>query len=258
MTAPQQWSPDLQRALVELCGRGRILVASDFDGTMAPIVADPAAARALPDAVDALMRLGRTPGVTAVVLSGRSLADLSALSGGPADVVLVGTHGTEFPPGWGPRSQLSDAQRRLHAAVVAALQEIAEPVGGALVEVKPSGATLHYRNCTRPDAERVREQVEQGPARWDGVELLRGKQVVELSVVTGNKGSAIDHLRRVTNSDAVLFVGDDVTDETAFARLGPSDIAIKVGPGESLARYRVADPEAVAELLQELTRLRGC
>jgi len=54
----------------------------------------------------------------------------------------------------------------------------------------------------------------------------------------------------------VLYAGDDVTDEDAFASLGPGDLGLKSGPGETVAPYRVADPAAVAAALDELARLR--
>jgi trehalose 6-phosphate phosphatase len=53
----------------------------------------------------------------------------------------------------------------------------------------------------------------------------------------------------------VLYVGDDVTDEDAFAALRPDDVGVKVGAGQTLARYRVADPAAVRDLLQLLVTL---
>jgi trehalose 6-phosphate phosphatase len=78
--------------------------------------------------------------------------------------------------------------------------------------------------------------------------------VLDLAVTEVNKGVAIDRLR----DDATLFfAGDDVTDETAFARLRPGDVGVKVGEGETAARYRVADPAELAALLQELLAARG-
>jgi trehalose-6-phosphatase len=80
--------------------------------------------------------------------------------------------------------------------------------------------------------------------------------VIELAVVDADKGTAVDHLRDVVGADAVLFVGDDVTDEDAFGVLRASDIGIKVGPGRTLARYRLAGTDETADLLSSLAGLR--
>ena len=76
--------------------------------------------------------------------------------------------------------------------------------------------------------------------------------MLELAVVQVSKGAAIDTLRERLEADAVLFVGDDVTDETAFVRLRPGDVGIKVGDGETAAGYRVTTPEDVTGVLEEL------
>ena len=69
--------------------------------------------------------------------------------------------------------------------------------------------------------------------------------------------TALDALREQVRADAVLFAGDDVTDETAFARLRDGDVGVKVGDGETAARFRVADPAAMADVLRRLVELRG-
>ena len=73
-----------------------LLVVSDYDGTVAPIVTDPAAARPLREAVVALRNLAALPQTHVAVVSGRALRDLAAISGLPPEVHLVGSHGSEF------------------------------------------------------------------------------------------------------------------------------------------------------------------
>src|SRR5699024_1521202 len=99
-----------------------------------------------------------------------------------------------------------------------------------------------------------------GPATLPGVHALRGNQVVELAVVPATKGEALTVLRaelaRGADSPPTLYAGDDVTDETALATLSDGDVGIKVGDAPSVAAFRVADPNAVADVLEALLRER--
>jgi len=87
---------------------------------------------------------------------------------------------------------------------------------------------------------------------------MPGKDVVELTVLEANKGSALLELARASESEATLYVGDDVTDERAFAALDPAsgDLTVKVGDGDTVATQRVPGPEAVVELLELLVHHR--
>ena len=82
--------------------------------------------------------------------------------------------------------------------------------------------------------------------------LLRGKMVLELTVVTTNKGRALKALMKANHCTATLFIGDDVTDENAFGVLAGADVGIKVGPGRTAADVRIADPNRVADVLHVL------
>jgi trehalose 6-phosphate phosphatase len=116
---------------------------------------------------------------------------------------------------------------------------------------------FHYRLADPALAPELRSIILDGLGALAGVEVKLGKMVVELAVFTATKGTALDVLRADSGVDAVIFVGDDVTDEDAFARLGTSDLGIKVGDGPTLAARRIADPDAVAELLEHLAARRS-
>ena len=115
------------------------------------------------------------------------------------------------------------------------------------LENKPAAIVVHVRGAEPAVAERVLDAVRTGPAQLPGVESTEGKAVLEMAVVQVSKGAAIDTLRGRLGADAVLFVGDDVTDETAFARLRPGDVGVKVGEGDTAAGYRVGTPEDVTD-----------
>jgi trehalose 6-phosphate phosphatase len=90
-----------------------------------------------------------------------------------------------------------------------------------------------------------------------GVFLKDGKRVLETSVVNTSKGEGVTFLRQISGASAVLFAGDDTTDEDALARLEPGDVGIKVGLDFTQAQYRVEAPVHVAEMLEVLLQERS-
>jgi trehalose 6-phosphate phosphatase len=91
---------------------------------------------------------------------------------------------------------------------------------------------------------------------WDA-HATAGKAVLEFAVISTDKGEAIDILRTEHDASAVVFFGDDVTDEKAFRRLTDADVGVKVGPGDTAATHRVSSPEDVAAALQFLLSARA-
>ncbi|MBJ8345916.1 trehalose-phosphatase [Antrihabitans sp. YC2-6] len=247
---------ELRRALATIARTPRLLVASDYDGTVAPIVSDPTKAFPHPESVRALRALSGLSGTTAAVISGRALRDLAALSRLPVEVQLVGSHGSEFDVGF-VHAIDNDAKQLLDELVVE-LEHIAASHAGATVEHKPASVALHVRNAEPAIARQALKKVRQGAASWVGVQVTEGKAVIELAVIVTDKGEALDILRHQESASAAVFIGDDVTDEKAFKRLHGPDIGIKVGGGESLAQYCVDSTEdvstALAFLLDERRR----
>lgn len=241
---------------------GPVLIATDFDGVLAPLVDDPLSSRPTPAASAALDRLAGldTALVCTALVSGRALDTLAQLSGAPAGTFLVGSHGSErgvvaesAPPGEHPQVR-SDAraldaeQQATLERLVHALTAIAHGADGAWVETKPAGAVLHTRTAARSAAARATaEAVALAPGL--GLEPLQGKDVVEYAVLPASKGTALQALRAELSAPLVVYLGDDVTDERAFAVLGETDLGVKVGAGPTVAAARVAGPQEAADLL---------
>ncbi|MGH3438190.1 MAG: trehalose-phosphatase [Sciscionella sp.] len=238
---------DLRRAVVQLARTPRLLVACDYDGTLAPIVADPDQARPSPEAVGALRSLADLHETTAAVISGRALRDLATLSRLPGEVHLVGSHGSEFDVGF--VHALDSKARSLHRRITEELEDLTETAAGVSMEVKPASVAVHVRRAAPDIGKHVLDAVRSGPASWAGVQVTEGKAVIELAVVQTDKGRALDVLRRRVGATAAIFLGDDVTDEKAFARLSGPDLGVKVGDGESLAEYHIMDTTEVATVL---------
>ncbi|WP_179956710.1 trehalose-phosphatase [Amycolatopsis anabasis] len=238
---------ELRRAIVQIARTPRLLVACDYDGTLAPITSNPDEARPLPESVGALRSLAGLHETTTAVISGRALRDLATLSRLPAEVHLVGSHGSEFDIGF--VHALDSKARELHRRLEAELEELVLDVPGVSLEVKPASIAVHVRRAEHEAGRRVLATVHNGPSTWEGVSTTDGKEVVELAVVQTDKGRALDTLRHQVGATAAIFLGDDVTDEKAFARLSGPDVGIKVGTGDSLAAYRVPDTVDVATVL---------
>jgi trehalose-phosphatase len=238
---------ELRRAIVQIARTPRLLVACDYDGTMAPITANPDEARPLPESVGALRSLAGLHETTTAVISGRALRDLATLSRLPAEVNLVGSHGSEFDIGF--IHALDGEARDLHRKLEAELEQLVLDVPGVSLEVKPASIAVHVRRAEHDAGRRVLARVHSGPCTWEGVTTTEGKEVLELAVVKTDKGNALDTLRHQVGATAAIFLGDDVTDEKAFARLAGPDLGVKVGDGETLAAYRVPDTVDVAVVL---------
>ncbi len=241
---------DVTAALTRAAQAPHILVACDFDGTLAPIVNHPADARPLPAAADALRRLAAAPDTAAALISGRALADLGTLSGLSEVVHLVGSHGAEFESGFG-----HDIDTALLQTITETLNAIAAQHPGVTVEPKPASVALHVRNAAPADAEAALAAAHAAGESWTAQQTA-GKAVLEFAVIITDKGEAIDILRQREAADVVVFFGDDVTDEKAFRRLRDGDVGIKVGPGDTAAGHRIDSPEDVAACLEFLAAAR--
>ena len=246
--------PSLRGALERFAARRPVLVAFDFDGVLAPIVDVPSDARPLPRTARALAELAGRDGVRVALVSGRALADLRAVAGPPDDVALVASHGAEVAGAPGP-----DVPQDALDAVVARLEAVVHDHPGTALEHKPASAVLHTRQAERDVARSAAAAAEDAVAGIEAARVLHGKEVVEVSVVDADKGTALLALADALRVHAVLYAGDDTTDEHAFAAVAErgldDDVTVKVGAGETEARYRVDAPEDVAEIAETLLLL---
>ena len=256
---PQPLSSALTGALRELARVKRLLVALDFDGTLAPEVDSPDAARAIPEARDAVLRLLALPNTRVALVSGRSLRSLVAVADLPDTTLLVGSHGIEIrldDPS--DRVSLDTAELEQVEVLHEVLGEVADSIDQVWLETKPAGFALHTRLATVHDS-RVAHLValSEAQAEVENLTVREGKNVLEFSVRSTTKGEAVEHLRRYTAADAVFYAGDDVTDEDAFAALLPHDLGVKSGAGKTEAAFRVTGPDEIALVLSTLATFRA-
>lgn len=253
--------PDALRHVGEISARlvgRRAAVFLDYDGTLTPIVDDPARAL-LPDAGrEAIRRLAAT--VPVVIVSGRDLEDvrrLVAIDG----IWYAGSHGFDIR---GPDGSRHERAPELLPSLDAAEHELAvriEPLDGARLERKRYALAVHYRAVADALIPRVSGAVDAVAAAHPDLRRTGGKKVFELRPnIDWDKGRAIGWLLDTLGLDRPdvipIYVGDDETDEDAFRALGRSGIGIVVR-GEAderptAAAFALVRPEQTAALLDVL------
>lgn len=221
------------------------LLAFDFDGTLAPIVARPENA-AMRDSTRA--RLAELASLRPLaIISGRALSDIQARVAGVPAAAIVGNHGIE------PSPQMATAR----ATVARWLPILARDVGalsGVMIENKGHSLSIHYRHADSGDdaLAAIRDSV---ATLGEGVRVVEGIEVLNLIPLGApNKGDALQRLRREQGAATVLYVGDEETDEDAFATLDhDTALGIRVGMTEgSRARYFVRSQDDIEALLDLL------
>jgi len=235
-----------------------LVLALDFDGTLAPIAATPERARMATATRRALERLGQDPKVTIAFVSGRGIEDLADKTG-LRGAVLVGNHGLiSRPPEISGR--LSRRWENQALRVFRALSPVAAGCPGSRLELKGIDVSLHYRQVASRLVPALLAAARSAVAGLPVV-LGEGKKVLEIKPpLQRHKGWALRRLARRLQpgwrrGGACVYLGDDRTDEDAFAaihRLGPAAWGIKVGPGATRAGWRLRDTAEVRQFLEWL------
>lgn len=228
---------------------GAALVGFDVDGVLAPLVDHADDSRLLPGVRELLTALaGRTE---VAILSGRSLGDLERLFDFPDGLHVIGSHGLEERGSDGVL--LDDDEQYTFDQLEILGQKTVEAAGtGAWLEYKPASVVVHTRNAEPTLAGEALAAVGRLAAMIDGAHVKPGHHVLELLARSASKGDALLALGERLQRSPLVFFGDDVTDEDAFALMGADDISIRVGGGDTVAVYRIAGPDAVLELLSQL------
>jgi trehalose 6-phosphate phosphatase len=234
---------------IEQAAAKRALLCFDFDGTLAPIVSDRRHA-CMRESTRVALGTAALVYPTAII-SGRGRADVALRVAHVPLVGIVGNHGAES----GAESPDRSLRRRVEAWAATLRGALADVPG---VEVEDKGVTLavHYRRSRRLDEARRRILVTASAlprARVSG-----GLAVVNICPAeVPTKGDAIERLARQVAAPAVVYVGDDVTDEDAF-ECPAVTLAVRVGRSEeSSARWFIDAQEDVDELLEALVAARA-
>ncbi len=225
-----------------------VLLAFDYDGTLAPIVSDPAVAR-LPRATRHLLASAadRYP---CVVISGRARHDVTKRVGRIPLFHVSGNHGLE------PWGQTAGYARRVKGWV-RRLRERLAAYSGVVVEDKTYSVTIHYRNAVH--RRRMLAAIDEAVRGLRGARSLGGQDAISL-VPSGapTKGVALEQARLLLACDTAIYVGDDQTDEDAFsAAQADRLLAIRIGAQRrSRASYYLRNQSEIDDLLRALLAFR--
>lgn len=252
----------IRPAIAGVVASDRLLIALDFDGTLAPLEDEPMDARMLPAAREAVDAAVAAPNTLVALVSGRSLSDLRVIAEHLDDspLLLAGSHGAEFwIPGEGVVTHDDDpGDAALRDELRAHAEQATADLDGVWIEPKRFGFGVHTRKSTAADAAeanlRVDALVEAEAPHW---RRRTGHNIVEYAFRHEGKDSAVAELRARTEASAVLFAGDDVTDEDALKSLGENDLGVHVGSRPTAATLTVADIPAMADLLAVLAAERS-
>ncbi len=236
---------------------GGVLLCLDFDGTLAEIAEDPTAVEPTAECRRALDALTDREDVRIAVISGRELADVRERVGLDG-IYYAGNHGLEvYENGETMVHPVAEDHRETVRAVCAELRDRLADEEGCHVEDKGVTATVHHRLASDDRTTHVRalvrstvEDVADGDLR-----LTPAKSAIELRPdLDYGKGDAVRKFREQVPRDYLpMYVGDDSTDESAFAAVAEDGIGVHVGSGEdTAATFRVPDPSGVATFLEWL------
>jgi trehalose 6-phosphate phosphatase len=236
--------------ILEQYARTNVLLAFDYDGTLSPIVRDPAKAKMRVRTRKALEQVAKR--YPTAVISWRAREDVAALLGDLPLVAVLGSHGLES-------AEETERFERVVRSWTAPLQVALRGIPGVTIEDTHYSLAIHYRQSgTRRAAEHaIREAIER---HAEDARVVGGKCVVNvIPAGAPHKGHALERLRVQTRSQTALYAGDDLTDEDVF-ELAPADktLGIRVGRNASTrAAYYLRDQREVDLLLSHLARLRS-
>jgi trehalose 6-phosphate phosphatase len=236
------------REVLQQFAWSNVLLAFDYDGTLAPIVLDPGKAAMRPATRRLLVEVAaRYP---CIVVSGRAQADARRRLRGIPLREVIGNHGIEP---WKSTRPMEEEVKRWAPLLVQGLSAFK----GVRIENKTFSVAVHYRRSR--EKKRARTAILKTAAALGRVRLIGGKQVINiLPEGAPHKGIALERERARLGCDTAIYVGDDETDEDVFGLDQPGRLlTVRVGPKRtSQASYHVRSQAAIDELLRVLVSLR--
>jgi trehalose 6-phosphate synthase/phosphatase len=230
------------------------LILLDYDGTLVDFTSVPEEARPGKTILNILNKLISKPGTKIVIITGRSYQDIDKLIGQlPIDIIAEHGAMTKSDGEWKKHAKSSALWKN---EVLAIVNEVWKACPESMIEEKLFSISWHYRNAeTGYINSRKLIGLLGNIIESSKLKLLDGNQIVEIMSGEIGKGKAVKNLLEHNRFDFILSVGDDKTDEEMFETLlhNTSANTIKVGEGETCAKYKFDKVDNVIELLKELS-----
>ena len=243
------------------CGSRGILLFLDFDGTLVPIQNDPTKCVLSPKIKGQLETIALSGKAWIAILSGRTVNDIKKKVH-IENLYYGGNHGLEIS---GPFVNYTHPEALRGKHLIGKLcREIEQEIGnieGAFIEKKKFGFTLHYRMANKEDKaliQRAFHRITAENSDAQTVTVMRGKKALELAPnVSWDKGiAALFILQELKRNYLPIYVGDDLTDETAFKILNEDGITIRIGRSKkTAAKYYLKGQWEVSRFLKHIHNL---
>ncbi|MBS3814314.1 trehalose-phosphatase [Candidatus Bipolaricaulota bacterium] len=239
----------------------RILLCTDFDGTLVTFTGLPSETQLPIEMRELLTRLAGLEALHLAIISGRRFQELSELV--PVEgVTLAGNHGLkiQFKDGTAYEPEIGEDLKKTIALFNKDIQERFGDKEGIIIENKNFGLALHYRRYDG-DEGKIEDEFHEiwKDHNFSALEVIEGAKLLEVRPANWNKGDAIKLLQEKWGGRPTIYLGDDTTDEDAFRVLQGQNLGfpILVSRDENKdtnAQYRLKDPAAVGDFLDDLYR----
>jgi trehalose 6-phosphate synthase/phosphatase len=247
----------LKDALGRIRSARTLAVLLDYDGTLVPIVATPDQAMPDKELLSLILALAGRPHTTVEIVSGRARREVETWFGN-LPIALSAEHGIWFraDPLAAWECTVDLASFDCLADVRTIFEEFTSATPGAFIEEKAASIAWHYRRSARGfgkmQARELRVRLSQALVGRP-VDIVEGKKVLEVLPRGANNGVVVQRLLSQEPPPMLISAfGDDRADELLFAALPPTAVTLHVGPGASMAQYRLRDSRATREFLAGL------
>jgi len=231
------------------------LLLLDYDGTLAGFHVNHKKAIPSEKLLKTIKVLSENNSTNVVIISGRS-SDFLEKHFGHLYIDLIAEHGhlirTKDTSKW---KEKNTSNNDWISHILPIMQQFADNTPGTFVEIKKNSLVWHYRK-TDPELGIIKSEELKtilSSMISNEVRLMNGDKIIEIVSSSVNKGTAAVERLDSSNYDFILAAGDDITDEDMFNYLPPRAINIKVGLKDTVAKYRIADPIAMVDFLEQLT-----